>query len=272
MIRKTLAILFTIILWTGSSLAGDRVTLIDLGSPSGSGSDPTFTTGATIPSWSLPTGTTLRTVASATTPDLGNATSEYVEISGVVTITGFASARIGTIKFVRFTGALVLTYNGTSFILPGARPITTEANDRATFISLGAGNWLCHEFLKASGLATGMIAESVVASTIGMTNPQAFGGVLNNYGQAGNVIVTVPALAKGMNFTLSLGTTAAFYYRITLGAGDIAYLDGVAGSAAGSIQVVSAVAGNQLQCQTAQTGASSYALFCDTISGAWAAL
>jgi hypothetical protein len=106
-------------------------------------------------SWSLPVGTTLRTVASATTPDLGNATSEYVEISGAVTITGFASARIGTVKFLRFTGAPQLTYNGTSFILPASRNIQLEAGDRGTFASLGSGNWVCLELLKASGRALG---------------------------------------------------------------------------------------------------------------------
>jgi hypothetical protein len=54
---------------------------------------------------------------------------------------------------VRFTGALTLTHNSTSLILPGGASITTAANDGAVFRSLGSGNWLCVAYQRASGQA-----------------------------------------------------------------------------------------------------------------------
>jgi hypothetical protein len=160
---------------------------------------------ATIPTWSLPTGTTLRTVASSTTPDLGNATSEYVEISGAVTITGFASARIGTVKFLRFTGAPQLTHNGTSFILPASRNINVAAGDRAIFTSLGSGNWQCHELLKANGRVLG---DQIYVSHSTSENANAW----DMYGQIhlinGAYTLTVPAQVIGMNGRVRCTTAA----------------------------------------------------------------
>ena len=40
-----------------------------------------------------------------------------------------------------FSGSLTLTYNASSLILPGKVSIVTQANDSATAIYLGSGNW-----------------------------------------------------------------------------------------------------------------------------------
>lgn len=93
------------------------------------------------------------TVASATTTAIGATTSENVSITGTTTITGFGTAAAGTKRWGRFTGALTLTHNGTSLILPGAANITTAAGDRFVAVSLGSGNWLVHSYTKASGEA-----------------------------------------------------------------------------------------------------------------------
>jgi hypothetical protein len=93
------------------------------------------------------------TVASATTTDLGAVTSRNVSITGTTTITGFGTAAAGVMRFGRFTGALTLTHNGTSLILPSAASITTAANDRFVAVSLGSGNWLVYSYTRASGAA-----------------------------------------------------------------------------------------------------------------------
>jgi hypothetical protein len=90
-------------------------------------------------------------IASATTTDIGAATGEFVDVTGTTTITGLGTVAAGIVRTVRFTGALTLTHNATSLILPGGANITTAANDRAVFRSLGSGNWLCVAYVKASG-------------------------------------------------------------------------------------------------------------------------
>lgn len=83
------------------------------------------------------------TIASASTTDLSAATGHFVDVSGTTTITAFGTAPAGVERVVRFTGALQITYNATSLILPGAVNFTTEAGDVLTFYSLGSGNWIC---------------------------------------------------------------------------------------------------------------------------------
>ncbi len=92
-------------------------------------------------------------IASATTTNIGAATGEFVDVTGTTTITGLGTIAAGIVRTVRFTGALTLTHNGTSLILPGGANITTAANDTAIFRSLGSGNWLCIEYKKQSGVA-----------------------------------------------------------------------------------------------------------------------
>lgn len=92
-------------------------------------------------------------IASSGSIDLGAATGDMVDITGTTTITALGTVAAGVVRKVRFTGALTLTYNATSLILPGAASITTAAGDTAEFISLGSGNWLCAQYTRASGVA-----------------------------------------------------------------------------------------------------------------------
>lgn len=93
------------------------------------------------------------TIASAASIDIGAATGNFLDVSGTTTITALGTVQAGTERVVRFTGALTLTHNATSLILPSAANITTAANDSATFRSLGSGNWICVSYSKASGSA-----------------------------------------------------------------------------------------------------------------------
>jgi hypothetical protein len=92
-------------------------------------------------------------IASATTTNLATATGEYVDVTGTTTITGLGTAAAGVERVVRFTGVLTLTHHATALILPGSANITTAANDRAFFRSLGSGNWICTAYTRASGEA-----------------------------------------------------------------------------------------------------------------------
>ena len=91
------------------------------------------------------------TVASATTCDIFATTSKNVSITGTTTITGLGTAPAGTERWCRTTGALLLTNNATSLILPGGANITTAAGDRFLVRSLGSGNALVLIYVKADG-------------------------------------------------------------------------------------------------------------------------
>jgi hypothetical protein len=58
----------------------------------------------------------------------------------------------GTLRILEFEGALTLTHNATSLILPGGANITTAAGDTALIVSEGAGNWRCVNYQTGRGL------------------------------------------------------------------------------------------------------------------------
>lgn len=183
------------------------------------------------------------TIASATTTDLGSKESQYLTVSGTTTITGLGTISAGIAKYVTFSGALLLTHNGTSLILPTAANITTVVGDTAKFLSLGSGNWKCLSYNRASGgtvatsstrldqlgaaTATNTIANGIYAQTWGWTFSTATNGLYltgnsnvgaghiftceNTLGTPGSIIralsLTGTNLSIGQNgFTLSGGT------------------------------------------------------------------
>lgn len=91
------------------------------------------------------------TVASASTTDIGAQAEAYLTISGTTAITSFGTIRAGTIRFLKFSGILTLTYNATSLKLPSAANITTAVGDTAVFVSEGSGNWQCLSYERANG-------------------------------------------------------------------------------------------------------------------------
>ena len=92
-------------------------------------------------------------IASAATTDIGASSGQYVEVTGTTTITALGTTDAGVRRVVRIMGALTLTYNATSLILPGNANITTVAGDTAIFISLGSGNWVCVSYQRDAGVA-----------------------------------------------------------------------------------------------------------------------
>jgi hypothetical protein len=89
-------------------------------------------------------------IASAATVNLALATGTLINITGTVTITALGTVAAGAIRDLVFAGALTLTHNATSLILPGAANIVTAAGDVARMRSLGGGNWRCLEYTRAA--------------------------------------------------------------------------------------------------------------------------
>ena len=92
------------------------------------------------------------TVASAATTDLNTATGNYVPISGTTNISSFGSAApTGTMRILKFAGALTLTYGASAIVLPGAVNFVTRANDILVFVHEGSGLWRLIDLLRADG-------------------------------------------------------------------------------------------------------------------------
>jgi hypothetical protein len=80
-------------------------------------------------------------LASSTTPALGATEGLLHDITGTATITGFDTIRSGIWKFVKYEGAIPLTYNASSLILLGGASRTVASGDVSLFFSEGSGNW-----------------------------------------------------------------------------------------------------------------------------------
>lgn len=103
-------------------------------------------------------------IASASTVDLSAATGDFVHITGTTTITAFSSQTAGNKRTVVFDGALTLTHNATSLILPGAANIITAAGDSALFVSEGSSNWKCVSYQRAAApLTQGTYTPTITA-------------------------------------------------------------------------------------------------------------
>lgn len=92
-------------------------------------------------------------VASAGTLTLGE--GGYFHVTGTVTITDidFAVAVNGRRAVLVFDGALTLTHNATTLILPGGVSITTAAGDRCEVVQDAADNVYVTWYMRANGTA-----------------------------------------------------------------------------------------------------------------------
>lgn len=164
------------------------------------------------------------TLASATSTAIGAAASNNIIITGSTTITSFDTIADGATRQVVFSGALTLTHNAASLILPTANNIITATGDVATFLSLGAGNWRCVAYQRANGTSIWTnsniqpITASVATNNLTLTlNPTVLdfrsatlsAGTVNTRSITTAISVTVPN-------TATLGTTNNVAARLTL--------------------------------------------------------
>jgi hypothetical protein len=89
-------------------------------------------------------------VASTATADVGAVAGFAHDITGTSAITSLGTVSGGIHKVLKFEGALTLTHNATSLILPGGANITTADGDIGWFISEGSGNWRCITYFRAA--------------------------------------------------------------------------------------------------------------------------
>ena len=151
-------------------------------------------------------------IASATTTDLSTATGTLVHITGTTTITGFGTCAAGVERTVVFDGALTLTHNGTSLVLPGAANIVTTAGDTATFRSEGSGNWRCILYQRVSGRSiaaeAGYISGLILSNNVtDATNDIDIATGAAASDDASPVLITLAsALVKRMDANWTVGT------------------------------------------------------------------
>lgn len=102
------------------------------------------------------------TIASATTPNINDATGNTVFISGTTTITGFSTAdQAGITRKLIFNDAVILTH-GASLKLFGDANITTVAGDVAIFVAETTTVWRMIGFYRASGYTGGQFDTDAI--------------------------------------------------------------------------------------------------------------
>jgi len=197
---------------------------------------------------------------SSATIGLPTATGNYVHVTGVTTITSLGTVSAGMRFLLVFDGALTLTHNATSLILPGAANITTAAGDRAEFVSLGSGNWRCLWYTTA--VAYSAVERTWTAQQTPMNGALTAGATVNWDADVNGQIVS---LTLDQNTTMAAPTNinqhACYVIRITNGGSaytvtwNAAYkfpggVDHVMTATAGAIDIVTFMggAGNTMNC------------------------
>jgi hypothetical protein len=175
---------------------------------------------------------TPQNLASAATTDIGAQNSVFLNITGTTTITSFGTNYNGP-RYIRFDGALTLTHNATTLILPGAANITTAAGDSAIVIPSGspANGWRVAGYQKADGspliLLNGSITSEMLAS------------------DAARQIQPISASVAGNALTISASALTLDFRSTTLGSGAVTRVSGTpanlvisSGSTLGTVNAV----------------------------------
>lgn len=136
-------------------------------------------------------------VASSGTTNIWATYDDFVHITGTTTITSFGTApRAGAERTVIFDGALTLTHNATSLILPGAANITTAAGDRAIVRADTTANMIVVSYTKADGTAvvatTGSYTQIGTITTTGAATAALTSGTWTGYRK---IVIELDALA-----------------------------------------------------------------------------
>lgn len=155
-------------------------------------------------------------ITAATTTDIGASTGESVNVTGNTTITGLGTVAAGVLRWVKFTGTPLLTYNATSLKLPSSANIQCENNDVALFRSLGSGNWECLVFLRNSGKV--LIAEwNGASASVASDTTTDLSAVTTNYiNITGTTTITgFGTVASGKVFIVKFAGALTLTYNVT---------------------------------------------------------
>lgn len=151
-----------------------------------------------------------------TIPDTGS----YFHVTGTTTITDidFTTDTAGREVTLVFDGALTLTHNATTLILPGGASITTAAGDVAVLRSEGSDAVKCTSYTKASGTAVVAAGGAVTTTVRGLIN----GGTNITYGYSSTTAPTTgsssePDTATATSFAASkIGALIEIQYSCNL--------------------------------------------------------
>ncbi len=144
-------------------------------------------------------------LASGTTTDIGAQNTNFLQVTGSTTITSFGTTYRGP-RFVRFSGALTLTHNATTLILPGAASILTVAGDVAIVVPVATAGtptgWKVVGYQRASGMpaTAGPLASS------GITGAAASGANTDITSLNNGLVANLPGVA-GMFKNLQASAT-----------------------------------------------------------------
>lgn len=116
--------------------------------------------------------------------------------------------------------------------------------------------------------------ESVEPATDNLTALQLSRGFINNYGQSGAAILTLPAAAEGLTFVAIVGTKYAGDWEFHHNGAETIYTDigGVLTAGRAGIKCNNQEVGSRMSCATFQTGEGTYSWLCGAISGTWTAV
>lgn len=198
-------------------------------------------------------------IASAATVDIGGVSTNFLTITGTTTITSFGTNYNGP-KMLKFTGALLLTYNATTLVLPTAANITTAAGDTCIAIpkSTASGTsdgWQIIAYQRASGLPLAGITDYLNTTRIDVASATTTDLTANapntrNINITGTTTITGFTVAIGQlyfvrfNAALTLTNNAAIVTQtganITTAAGDTCI---IRATAANTVEVLSYVPG-----------------------------
>lgn len=145
-------------------------------------------------------------VASAATTDIGGANSFFVRVTGTTTITSLGTSYNGP-RFIRFAGALTLTHNASSLVLPGWANITTAAGDTCVATPI-SGGWVVSQYTRASG---GLVSQTGTAPTYGARAWVNFNGITGAIRSSGNVSAVTRNAAGDYTITFSTDMPDANY-------------------------------------------------------------
>ena len=205
-------------------------------------------------------------IASASSIDLSATNGLFHDITGTTAITSLGTVRAGVWKVLKFEGALTLTHNATSLILPGGANITTADGDIAMVVSEGSGNWRCAFYIKKSSIpvvlgsisAAGDIWQATAANVMARLGIGTAGQVLNvnsgataaawsdrvtlntavatTSGTAVTISSTIPSWANRLTLNISgLSSSGTQVIKVQLGTGGAATTSGYVGSAFGCV-------------------------------------